>query len=343
VSSNPADGGLLDGLRVLDAGIWRPVPHGTQLLADLGATVVKLEPPAHDPMRWFPEIFAEVAAGKRSVVVDLRTDEGRATALALVRDADVFTEGWRPGVAARLGVGYDDIRAVNPSIIYCSLSGYGQTGPLAPVPGHDLNYQALAGAVATRSDEEPPRIPVLPVADLAGATMLALVVCAAWARKLRTGEGEYIDLAMTDVVASWRGGRNSNVVKGRDAPLRGSAGYGIFRCRDGRYVTLAVIAEDHFWRAVCDALGIDALRELTYAERNDRVEECNDAVKRAIATMSFDGAMRVLREVGAPVAPVLTAEEAGKPGGFPAKFAHHQPSARGAAPDPDADRADPWR
>jgi crotonobetainyl-CoA:carnitine CoA-transferase CaiB-like acyl-CoA transferase len=336
-------GGLLDGLRVLDAGIWRPVPHGTQLLADLGATVVKLEPPGNDPMRWFPQIFEDVAAGKRSVVVDLRTDEGRATALALARDADVFTEGWRPGVAARLGVGYDEIRAVNPSIIYCSLSGYGQTGPLAPVPGHDLNYQALAGAIANRSADDPPRIPILPVADLAGATMLALVVCAAWARKLRTGEGEYVDLAMTDVVASWRGGRSSNVVAGRTEPLRGSAGYGVFRCRDGRYLTLAVIAEDHFWNAVCDALGIAALRGLTYEERNDRVEECNDAVARAIATMAFDDAVAALHEAGAPVAPVLMAEEAATPDGFPAKFAHHQPRPRGATPEPDADRSDPWR
>src|SRR3954454_10489339 len=222
---------LLDGMRVLDAGIWRPVPHATQLLADIGATVLKLEPPGGDPMRHFPDIFEDVAAGKRSVVVDLKTDAGRALALSLARDADVFTEGWRPGVAARLGVGYDDVRAVNASIVYGSLSGFGQTGPLAAVPGHDLNYQARAGALSRGTNApggEPPAIPLLPVADLAGATMLARAVCAAWPPKLQTGEGEYVDVSMTEVVATWRGNRRSVRTAGRDEPSGGSAGYGVF-------------------------------------------------------------------------------------------------------------------
>ena len=137
-------------MRVLDAGIWRPVPHATQLLADLGADVCKLEPPGGDPMRTFPDIFRDVASHKGSVVLDLRTDAGRARALELAAGADVFCEGWRPGVADRLGVGYDTCAAVNPSIIYCSVAGYGQTGPLAERAGHDVNYQALAGAIAPR-------------------------------------------------------------------------------------------------------------------------------------------------------------------------------------------------
>ncbi len=120
---------LLDGMRVLDAGIWRPVPHATQMLADLGADVCKLEPPGGDPMRAFPTLFRDLSMHKRSVEVDLRTDAGRARALDLAAGVDVFCEGWRPGVADRLGVGYDAISAVNPSIIYCSVSGYGQTGP----------------------------------------------------------------------------------------------------------------------------------------------------------------------------------------------------------------------
>ena len=139
--------GLLDGMRVFDAGIWRPVPHATQLLCDLGADVVKLEPPGGDPMRTFPDIFRDVASHKGSVVLDLRDDAGRARALELAAQADVFCEGWRPGVAERLGVGYEQVKAVNPSIIYCSVSGYGQTGQLSSVPGHDVNYQALAGAI----------------------------------------------------------------------------------------------------------------------------------------------------------------------------------------------------
>src|SRR5438309_617270 len=138
-------------MRVLDAGIWRPVPHATQMLADLGAEVLKIEPPGGDPMRTFPQLFRDIAGHKRSIELDLRSAGGKARALELAAGADVFCEGWRPGVAARLGLSYEDIRVQNPSIIYCSVSGYGQTGPNVARPGHDVNYQALAGARASRS------------------------------------------------------------------------------------------------------------------------------------------------------------------------------------------------
>jgi crotonobetainyl-CoA:carnitine CoA-transferase CaiB-like acyl-CoA transferase len=334
--------GLLDGLRVLDAGIWRPVPHATQLLADLGATVLKLEPPGGDPMRHFPDIFEDVAAGKRSVVVDLKTDEGREHVLSLARDADVFTEGWRPGVADRLGVGYEAVRAVQPAIIYGSLSGFGQTGPFAAVPGHDLNYQARAGALVRGAGDEAPTIPILPVADLAGATMLALAICAAWAHKLQTGEGEYVDVSMTDVVATWRGNRSHVRVAGRDRPSGGSAGYGVFRCADGVFVTLAVIAEDHFWTAVCDALGLDDVRTVAYAERLARVAELNGRVADALASMPGDAALQALSETGAPAAPVLVPEAVVLPDGFPAKLGVHPLVTRGRAPQIDEHRASPW-
>lgn len=303
---------LLDGMRVVDASAWRPMPYATQLLADLGADVLKIEPPGGDPMRGFPELFADVASNKRSVVIDLRTDDGRARALDLVADADVFCEGWRPGVAARLGLGDDDVRAANPSIIYCSLSGYGQGGSFASLPGHDVNYQALAGALAKRGPhDQEPAIPRVAVADLAGGMMAALTICAAWAKRLQTGEGEYIDVAMTDVVASWVGPRSGAARRDREAPAPGSAGYGVFRCADGEYVALGVIAEDHFWRAVCDALGIDALRDLPYAGRLDRVLECNERVADALAKITAADAVTRLEDSGAPVSPVLRPEEMG--------------------------------
>ena len=147
---DPAMPGLLAGMRVLDLSVWRPMPHATQILADLGAEVLKLEPPGGDPMRGYPEIFASVARGKRSVEIDLRTADGLARALDLAAAADVVCEAWRPGVADRLGVGYDAVRARRADTIYCSLSGYGAAGPLRDVPGHDVNFQALAGALAPR-------------------------------------------------------------------------------------------------------------------------------------------------------------------------------------------------
>jgi crotonobetainyl-CoA:carnitine CoA-transferase CaiB-like acyl-CoA transferase len=351
--------GLLHGMRVLDAGIWRPVPHATQLLADLGAEVLKLEPPSGDPMRTFPDIFRDVASHKGSVVLDLRSDAGRARALELAARADVFCEGWRPGVADRLGVGYDHVKAVNPSIIYCSVSGYGQTGALTALPGHDVNYQALAGAVTRANAVDDPQIPKVPIADLAAATVAALAICAAWANRLRTGEGEHIDVAMADVVASWIGPRSGNAIRGREEATRGSTGYGVFRCADGGWIALGVIAEDHFWKAVCDGLGIERLGDLAYFDRLDRYDDCQRAVADACAALPRDLAVERLTAAGAPVTPVLTPEEMGthphfRERGviavdddgelrvcFPAVFSEHPARRPGPSPEPDADR-DAW-
>ena len=286
-----SNSGLLDGMRVLDAGIWRPVPHATQLLADLGADVLKLEPPNGDPMRTFPDIFRDIASHKGSVVLDLRSEPGRVRALELAARADVFCEGWRPGVADRLGLGYEHVKAVNPSIIYCSVSGYGQTGALTAVPGHDVNYQALAGAITRANAADDPAIPKVPIADLAAATVAALAICAAWANRLRTGGGERIDVAMADVVASWIGPRSGNAIRGRDAATRGSTGYGVFRCADGDWIALGVIAEDHFWKAVCAGLGIAGLGELAYFDRLDRFAECQAAVTAACAALPSEVAL----------------------------------------------------
>jgi len=347
--------GLLDGMRVLDAGIWRPVPHATQMLADLGAEVLKIEPPGGDPMRTFPQLFRDIAGHKRSIELDLRRAPGKARALELAADADVFCEGWRPGVAARLGLSYDDVRAQNPSIIYCSVSGYGQTGPNVERPGHDVNYQALAGALAPR-DGEAPAIPRVPIADLAAGTIAALCICAAWAKRIQTGEGERIDVAMADVVASWSGTSTGNVLRGRAQPTRGSAGYGVFACGDGRWITLAVISEDHFWQAVCDGLDLVVeLRELRHLERVDRFDECQAAVAAACARLTRDEALERLTKAGAPVAPVLdpsemTAHEQFRERGvvfdagdgtarigFPARLHEHPPRAPGPTPEVDHD------
>lgn len=351
--------GLLEGMRILDAGIWRPVPHATQLLADLGAEVLKIEPPGGDPMRTFPDIFRDVASHKRSIVLDLRSDSGRARALELAAHADVFCEGWRPGVADRLGVGYEALRAVNPSIIYCSVSGYGQTGALTDLPGHDVNYQALAGAMARPNAPDDVSIPRVPIADLAAATVAALAISAAWANRLRTGEGERIDVAMTDVVASWIGPRSGNAIKGRTEPSRGSTGYGVFRCADGGWLALGVIAEDHLWAAVCEGLDIAELGALRHFERLDRFEECQGAVIAACAALPRDVAVQRLTAAGAPVTPVLTPEEMGEYPHFrergviatdadgelricfPAVFSGHPARRPGPNPEPDADH-DAW-
>ncbi|MEV4255389.1 CoA transferase, partial [Spirillospora sp. NPDC049652] len=163
--------GPLDGLRVLDLTMWRPGPYATRLLGQLGADVIKVEPPGGEPMRAFRSHFDVLNQGKRSMALDLKSGQGLARCLELAREAEVFVEGFRPGVADRLGVGHARLRDANPALVYCSLSGYGAEGPLADVPGHDINYRAYAGALGP--DAVSPAADELPVADMAAATTAA--------------------------------------------------------------------------------------------------------------------------------------------------------------------------
>ncbi len=302
--------GLLSGMRVLDLSAWRPMPHATQILADLGAEVLKVEPPGGDPMRGYPEIFASVARGKRSIMLDLRTEAGSSRALELAAEADVVCESWRPGVADRLGLGYETVVAANPSVIYCSLTGFGQDGPLRDVPGHDVNFQAIAGALAPRSNGRDPEVSRLPVADLEGGTVSAVLICAAWARRIATGAGERIDVAMADVVAWWVGTRSGTANAEAGSRTVGSPGYGVFRTADGQWIALGVLAEPRLWDALCRALELDELAALTFAERLARTDEINATIAGKIASLDSDAAVAQLEAAGAPVTPVLSPEGA---------------------------------
>ncbi len=314
--------GLLDGMRVLDVSIWRPMPHATQILCDLGAHVLKVEPPGGDPMRGFPELFASVARGKRSVEIDLKSPNGARRIQALVAETDVFCEAWRPGVAARLGLAAEPLRAAHPSLIYCSISGYGQDGPLRDMPGHDLNYQALGGALRRAGESaERPQIPRLPVGDLEAGTLAALAVCAAWARRLATGAGERIDIAMADVVAWWVGPRSGTVITHSAERAKGSPGYGIFRTADQQFISLAPLTEPHLWAAICTALDLDDLAGVPYADRLSATQEIDERLARVIGSLSLDEGLRRLTRAGAPASPLLTPEQAAAHPQFRARHA----------------------
>ena len=301
--------GLLEGVRVLDLSVWRPGPYCTQLLAELGADVVKVEPPGGDPMRVFPDLFADLNAGKRSAAVDLKDGDGRAAVLRLAAGSDVVVEGFRPGVAARLGVGPDDVRAVNAGAVYCSVSGYGQDGPLAAVPGHDVNYQSWAGVLEPRAGQAEPVLLRPPIADLAGGAYAALAICAALVRRGRTGEGEVIDVAMTDVLASWTGVLPPVTMPDGTALGGRVAGYGIYATADGGWVSLGVLSEDHLWSALATAVGLDDVTELTFTERTARCEELEARLVGALGTRDRDELVAALEPVGVPVAPVLSGAE----------------------------------
>lgn len=304
--------GLLSGMRVLDVSSWRPMPQATQILADLGADVLKIEPPGGDPMRTYPELFASVARGKRSIEVDLKSRDGLARALELVAECDVFCEAWRPGVADRLGLGADALRATQPALIYCSISGYGQAGPWRDVPGHDLAHQAIAGALVRQGDpvHAVPNVPRVPVADLEAGSVAAIAICAAWARRLVSGQGDRIDIAMADAVAWWVGPRSPVTVAGTTDTPGASPGYGVFVTNDGRWLAIAPLGEAGLWDAICAALELDDLAGVGFAERHARTSEVNSRIAAAVATLPFDDALQRLRAAGAPVAPVLTPEAA---------------------------------
>ena len=301
--------GLLEGVRVLDLSIWRPGPYATQLLVEMGARVVKVEPPGGDPMRVFPGLFGVLNAGKRAAAVDLKASDGRAAVLELARQCDVVIEGFRPGVVEKLGVDYERVVEVNPSVVYCSISGYGQDGPLVQVPGHDLNYQSWAGALEPRSGEAEPVVARLPIADLAGGAYAAMAVCAALVRRSATGEGELIDVSMTDVLASWTGPTPPVTLPDGQAVGGRVPGYGTFRTADGGWIALGVISEEHFWSALMRALELADVADLTVPERVQRGNELAGAVEAAIASRNRDELLAELQATGVPASPVLSQGE----------------------------------
>jgi crotonobetainyl-CoA:carnitine CoA-transferase CaiB-like acyl-CoA transferase len=298
---------FLRGIKILDFSIWRPGPTATSLLASLGADVLKVEPPGGDPMRYYEGLFAEINAGKRSVVLNLKDSPGRGRALELARRADVVVEGFRPGVMTRLGLDDGAVRASNPKVVYCSISGYGQQGPRAGLPGHDVNYQAWAGALTP--DGGLGAMPTLPAADLASSTTAAFGICAALLGRVSSGQGTYLDVAMADVMATWTG-RVGPQGRRDPAPERPPVpGYGLFVTADNRQISLGVVNEQAFWSGLCQELGLEDVAGLDFEARSARGAELQKDVGAAIATREREGLVQALAAVGVPVAPVLSRDE----------------------------------
>tara|TARA_R110002020_G_scaffold86590_12_gene213797 strand:- start:11475 stop:12566 length:1092 start_codon:yes stop_codon:yes gene_type:complete len=313
--------GPLDGITVADFSELLPGPFMTGAMAEMGARVLKIERPAGDGLRRSsPGTFEIVNRGKGSVALDLKDEDDRARAVEILREADVMVEGFRPGVMARLGLGYDAMAAVNPGLVYISLSGYGQTGPLVKTPGHDLNYLAQAGVTSLcgRPDGPPEHSFGLPVADLGGGIYGLASVLAALLQRATTGRGQHIDLSITDCLAHWvnprRGVYNVNHVEDlqaqREVALVRPA-YGVFACRDGA-ISIAAL-EDHFWRALCAALELGAFDDpelAGLAARRGRAQDVNAAIAAAVAPMRRDEAMDLMIRHDVPASPVLTVNEA---------------------------------
>jgi|AZIJ01.1.fsa_nt_gi crotonobetainyl-CoA:carnitine CoA-transferase CaiB-like acyl-CoA transferase len=268
----------LEGIKVLDLSLFLPGPLLTQMMADHGAEVIKLEPiNGGEPNREIgPKIdgmtvyFSNTHRGKKSIQLNLKTDEGKQMALKLAESADVVVEAFRPGVAARLGVDYESIKARNPGIVYASLSAFGQTGPYIKKPAHDLATEAYAGILSVNLGfDGKPAIPAIPNADMLCSMMGLSGVLMALLRRKETGEGDYIDLAMMDSLMACVPNNMGTVFSEKKPPVvkeertwGGYAMYNIYETKDNKYVVLGA-SEMHF-----------AVEVLNKMERPDLIPFC---------------------------------------------------------------------
>jgi CoA:oxalate CoA-transferase len=275
-------GGPLAGVRVVDFSLYLPGPYATRLLADLGAEIVRVEPPNGDPVRQFmPGAYEWLNRGKRAIRLDLKSDDGREQAQDLLRSADVVVEGFRPGVADRLGIGPDQAAALRPGVIFCSLSGYGQTGPDRDRPGHDIGYEAGGGAyAAVLAAGERPSVPHVPVGDLGGGLFAAMSICAALAGRDDEDDVVRVDVSLQEAVTHMSIPRvaaflRDGVEPEPDSFANFAPGTGLFETADRAWVALAAV-EDHFWGRMCGALGLPALAEPPYDAHRGRMAHRTD-------------------------------------------------------------------
>ncbi|HVW81630.1 MAG TPA: CaiB/BaiF CoA-transferase family protein [Mycobacteriales bacterium] len=310
--------GLLDGVTVLDLASVGPAVRASGWLADYGASVVKVAPVPRDAgAQIVPKPhFYSGGRGTRTVQIDLKSAAGREAFLRLVEHADVVIESFRPGVVARLGIGYDDVKSRNPRIVYCSTSGYGQTGPRAQWAGHDINYLAVSGFLATgeRGVDDKPVRPGATIADGAGGGMQALAaILAALVHRDRTGEGSYLDVAVADGMLALMALQVDDVLAAGtpqppgSAPLSGSfACYDSYRCSDGNWVAVGAI-EAKFWANLCNALGVP---QYIGPQMDPTAQaEIRSALAAAFARRTRDEWVAELAGADTCVSPVLTATE----------------------------------
>ncbi|MBI1942127.1 MAG: CoA transferase [Betaproteobacteria bacterium] len=237
----------LAGIRVADFSLFVPGPFCSAILADLGAEVIKVEAPAGDPgRRYVPVQFRTENRNKRSISLDLKGGKSKSVVERLARQSDIAIEGFRPGVAKRLGIDAETLQRCNPALICCSISGYGQTGPWRERPGHDVNYVAAAGALAFPGQWlQPPVRSSLAIADMAGGAFAAIAILSSLYERNRTGKGTHVDLSLFEAAFFWAAMRHSLDPK-VDARAHLFPVNDVFETADGMRLTLGIL-EEHFW------------------------------------------------------------------------------------------------
>lgn len=308
----------LDGIAVLDFSELLPGPFLTQNLLELGASVVKIERPPHgdNARNIAPGLFGSVNRGKHSLMADLKDPLQAEQVRALAATADIVVEGYRPGVMARLGFGYESLSALNPALIYVSLTGYGQTGRMANIPGHDINYLASAGVLALSGSvpDLPGHGAGIPLADLCGAMYGLSSTLAALYQRQRSGTGQYLDVSLTDCAMHWMNPRLGHFDKAGLESLQaqredilGKPAYGVFRTADGEWISIAAL-EDHFWDRLAKLLQLDLpLAGLAMHEtRVLHAAQINSAIAARVASIAAEDLLTRLVEADVPASLVVT-------------------------------------
>jgi alpha-methylacyl-CoA racemase len=309
----------LNDIRIIELAGLGALPYGSLRLADMGADIIRVErigdvPGASDRT---PKPYSSWDRGRRSIAVDLKSPAGVETVLQLVDTADVFLEAFRPGVVERLGLGPDELLARKPDLVYGRLTGWGQTGRLAPTAGHSLNYEAITGVIDAIGPRAGAPVPLLQLlGDFAGGglTLAYGVMCALWEAR-RSREGQVIDVAMTDGVASIASVFYGMQASGFHQPERGTnlfdggaPFYAVYECADGKHLSVAPI-EGHFYQRFLEVVGLgDA--DLPAQYDRERWPELRERIAAVLATRSRDDWAAVFEPTDCCVAPVLTFDEA---------------------------------
>ena len=317
--------GPLTSLKVLDFSTLLPGPYATMMLADMGAKVLRVESPDRmDLTRLTPPHDEGVATahaylnrGKQSITLNLKEPEAVETIKSLVADYDVVVEQFRPGVMARFGLDYDSLSAINPGLVYCSITGYGQTGPYRDRAGHDINYLALSGVASYsgRAETGPPPLGIQ-VADVAGGSHHAVMgILAAVIHQRQTGEGQHVDISMTDAAFAMNAMAGAACLAAGEEPapetgmLNGGAFYDYYQTVDGRWLSVGSL-EPPFAKQLFTVIGRPELAAKGLSPKPEDQRQLKDALKEAIAQKSLAEWQAIFDEQDACVESVLTLREA---------------------------------
>ena len=317
--------GSLDDLKILDFSTLLPGPYATLMLADMGAEVLKISSASRpDTVLDYPPFIGDTGVSasqawlgrnKKTMFLNLKTGEGKAVVKELVKEYDIVLEQFRPGVMEKLGLGYEDLKAVNPKLIYCSLTGYGQTGPLRDAAGHDINYMSRSGIISQAGRRESgPSLMNFQIADIAVGSMNSVIgILAAVNYRKNTGKGQYIDVAMMDGCVPFNSLDGAGfLVSGKEPKregerLNGGCIYDFYETKDGEYLSVGSL-EPQFWSRFCTAIGREDLIEGTVYPPN--IDEVKAEIRGILKTKTRDEWVEVFSHYDACVQPVLNLKEA---------------------------------